>query len=167
MSESESPENIKRINFLQKKIKSLGKYTNNILPASFILLMKRMADDYNPENKGEIEIIKTPFQADSEIARQMVCSDVNYIVPGDGGFQMYISASASSNMMIPFPKIDHRSSTFKSTQIVTGQKRIMMWINNSLQVEGTDNYFPKDSPFPIFDDMKDSLCGAFLAVALG
>ena len=126
-----------------------------------------MADDYNPENKGVIEIIKTPFQADPEIARLMVCGDADCIISGDGDFQMYISASASTDMMIRFPKIHYGSSTFKSAQIVTGQKGIMMWINNRLQLKGTDNYFPNDPPYPIFDDMKDPLCRAFLAVALG
>ena len=149
-SKSESPETMNRIDFLQKKIKSLEKDINKFLPASFILEMKQMADDYSPENKGVIEIIKTPFQAEPEIARQMVCGDANCIISGDGDFQMYIGASASTNMMIWFSKIHYGSSSFKSAQIVTGQKGIMMWINNSLQLKGTDNYFPKDPPFPIF-----------------
>ena len=107
-SESESPENINRIDSLQKKIKSLEKDTNKFLPANFISEMKRMADEYNPENKGVIEIIiKTPFQADPEIARQMVCGDADCIISGDGDFQMYISASASTDMMIWFPKIHY------------------------------------------------------------
>ena len=124
------------------------------------------AEDYNPENKGVIEIIKTPFQANPEIARQMVCGNADCILSGDSDFQMYIGASASTDMMIWFPKIDYNSSSFKKAQLVTGQKGIMTWINNSLQLKGTNNYFPKDLPFPIFDDMKDPLCRAFLAVAL-
>ena len=52
-----------------------------------------MSDEYNPENKGVVEIIKTPFQADPEIARQMVCGNANCIISGDGDFQMYIGAS--------------------------------------------------------------------------
>ena len=42
----------------------------------------------------------------------------------------------------------------------------MIWINNSLQVKGTDNYFPIDTQYPIFDGMTDPLCRALFEVAL-
>ena len=63
-SDSESPENIERRKFLEQKIKSLEKATNNFLPANFISEMKQMVDDYHPENKGVIKLLQTPFQAD-------------------------------------------------------------------------------------------------------
>ena len=47
-----------------------------------------MVDDYHPENKGVIKLLQTPFQADPEIARQMVCGDADCIISGDGDFPM-------------------------------------------------------------------------------
>ena len=85
----------------------------------------------------------------------------------DGDFAMYIGVSSSTDMMIWSPKIDYGTSSFKSAQLVTGQKHIMRWINNSLQVKGPDNYFPVDARYPIFDEMTDPICRALFAVALG
>jgi len=55
----------------------LEKGSDKFLPVNFVSEMKRIVDDYHLENKGVIEILQTPFQADPEIATQMVCGDAD------------------------------------------------------------------------------------------
>ena len=85
----------------------------------------------DPANKGVIELLVTPFQADPEIARQMVCSDADCIISSDSDFPMYIGASASTDM-VRSPKINVNKSSFTFKKLVTGQKNIMTWINNEV-----------------------------------
>ena len=101
-----------------------------------VVIAKKFANEgidvtIGPANKAVIELIVTPFQADPEIARQMVCSDSDCIISSYSDFPMYIGASASTDM-VRSPKINVNKSSFTFKKLVTGQKNIMTWINNEV-----------------------------------
>ena len=120
--ENGSQEIVQRIDQLQKLIRKLDKDTNKVLPSNFIPHIKQLVDDYHSENKGSIDISEAPFQADPDIARRVVCGEVDCIISGDGDYAMYIGPSEGfTDMMIRDPYIQTNTLSFTNAKIVTGQ----------------------------------------------
>ena len=164
---NDSQETIQQINVLQKSIRTLEKNTNKVLPSNFIPHMKQLVDDCHCENKGSIDVTEAPFQADPDIARRVVCGEVDCIISDDSDYAMYIGPSASTDMIIRDPYIHMNTLSFRKAKIVTGQESTMSWIDAILKVKETKNYFPKPPKYPIFDKLEDPISRAFFAVAMG
>jgi hypothetical protein len=108
---------------LIKSIRSNENDTSKVLPPNFIVNIQRLVSEYDCENKGKITVEETPFQADPDIARRIICGDADCIVSGDSDYQMYIGPNRS-DMMVRFPSFDNTNLKLKSAILVTGQERV-------------------------------------------
>merc|ERR1719464_848524 len=80
---------------------------------------------------------------------------------------MYIGPSdVFTDMMIRDPYIHTNTSSFRKAKIVTGQESTMRWIDATLRVKETINYFPDSPKYPIFDKLDDRTSRALFAVAI-
>lgn len=105
--------------------------------------MKQLVDDYHCKNKGSKDVTKAPFQADPDIARRVVCGEVDCIISNDSDYAMYIGSLASTDMMICDLYIHTNALSLRRAKIDTRQESTMSLIDAALKVKETKNYFPK------------------------
>lgn len=59
-----------------------------------------LVDELYDNNKGHIEVIETPFQADPYVARRIIHGEADCIVGGDSDYLMYIKPVPLKDIMI-------------------------------------------------------------------
>jgi len=89
-SESEAPVNMTRMNKLQKYITTLQHKIDAIFPDNLVEELAKLVNGYDGKQQGAITMDVTPFQADPDIARRVICGEADVIVSGDSDFAMYI-----------------------------------------------------------------------------
>ena len=113
---------------LQKLIQQLEKDVNKVLQSNFIPHIKQLVDDYHSKNKGSLDVSEDHFQADPDIARGVVCGEVDCIISGDSDYTMYIGPlEAFTDTMICDWYIHMNKLSLRNAKIVTGQESTMNW----------------------------------------
>ena len=108
---------------LQKYIATLEHKIDTVFPNNFVEELTKLVNAYDGKQQGSITIEVTPFQADPDISRRVICGEADVIVSGDSDFAMYIGP-ASSDIMIRLPKLDLNSLMLKSAILVTSQDAV-------------------------------------------
>ena len=94
-ADSEAPVNMMRMKKLQKYITTLEHKIDTVFPDNFVEELTKLVNAYD----GSITIDATPFQADPDIARRVICGEADVIVSGDSDFAMYIGPDSSDIMI--------------------------------------------------------------------
>jgi hypothetical protein len=170
---SQSNERAKRIDEMQKRIRSLENVLSRGLPSDFVPKLEEFVAGYKSEGKGDITIEVVPTQADPCAAKLAVDGVVDAVVSGDSDFVVYVGPNGrngTADVLLKDLKLTMTKEPIKSCRLYTGQKAVADRIETILQQKLGRSPFENEGrvpTYPIFSGVVDPMVRALLALYVG